>query len=59
MTEDVEKRFFDVIVQLKEIDPEAYSKVLEELGYENDDKETQFMTFQQKDLKRTLLGKKN
>ena len=40
MTEDVEKRFFDVIVQLKEIDPEAYSKVLEELGYEYDDKET-------------------
>ena len=40
MTEDVEKRFFDVIVQLKEIDPEDYSKVLEELGYENDDKET-------------------
>ena len=40
MTEDVEKRFFDVIVQLKEIDPEAYSKVFEELGYENDDKET-------------------
>ena len=40
MTEDVEKRFFDVIVQLKEIDPESYSKVFEELGYENDDKET-------------------
>ena len=40
MTEDVEKRFFDVIVQLKEIDPEAYSKVLKVLGYENDDEET-------------------
>ena len=39
MTEDVDKSFFDVIVQLKEIDPEAYSKVLKELGYENDDKE--------------------
>ena len=59
MTDDVEKRFFDVIVQLKEIDPEAYSKVLKELGYENDDEDTQFMNFQQKDLKRTLLGKKN
>jgi hypothetical protein len=40
MTDDVEKRFFDVIVQLKEIDPEAYSKVLKELGYENDDEDT-------------------
>ena len=59
MTEDVEKRFFDVIVQLKEIDPESYSKVLKELGYENDDEDTQFMNFQQKDLKRTLLGEKN
>jgi len=40
MTDDVENRFFDVIVQLKEIDPEAYSKVLKELGYENDDEDT-------------------
>jgi len=40
MTDDVEKHFFDVIVQLKEIDPEAYSKVLKELGYENDDEDT-------------------
>ena len=40
MTDDVEKRFFDVIVQLKEIDPESYSKVLKELGYENDDEDT-------------------
>ena len=40
MTDDVEKCFFDVIVQLKEIDPEAYSKVLKELGYENDDEDT-------------------
>ena len=28
MTADVEKIFFDVIVQLKEIDLEAYNKVL-------------------------------
>ena len=40
MTDNVEKHFFDVIVQLKEIDPEAYSKVLKELGYENDDEDT-------------------
>ena len=39
MTEDVDKSFFDVIVQLKEIDPEAYHKVLKELGY-NDEQET-------------------
>jgi len=37
MTEDVEKSFFDVIVQLKEIDPDAYYKVLEELGFDQDD----------------------
>jgi hypothetical protein len=35
MTEDVDKSFFDVIVQLKEIDPEAYYKILEELGYDS------------------------
>ena len=40
MTEDVEKSFFDVIVQLKEIDPEAYNKVLKELGYDIDEKWT-------------------
>jgi hypothetical protein len=40
MTEDVEKSFFDVIVQLKEIDPEAYHKVLKELGYGIDEKGT-------------------
>ena len=28
MTEDVGKSFFDVLVQLKEIDPGAYYKVL-------------------------------
>jgi hypothetical protein len=38
MTENVDKSFFDVIVQLKEIDPEAYYKILKELGY--DDQET-------------------
>ena len=40
MTDDVDKSFFDVIVQLKEIDPEAYYKILEELGYTEYDKET-------------------
>ena len=40
MTDDVEKRFFDVIVQLKEIDPEAYDKILKELESKNDEKET-------------------
>jgi hypothetical protein len=39
MTEDVDKIFFDVIVQLKEIDPDVYYKVLKELGY-NDEQET-------------------
>ena len=34
------KNFFDVIVQLKEIDPDAYYKVLKELGYEDNEKET-------------------
>ena len=37
MTEDVDKAFFDVIVELKEIDPEAYYKILEELGYDYGD----------------------
>ena len=40
MTEDVEKIFFDVIVQLKEIDSEAYYEVLKELGYDIDEKGT-------------------
>ena len=35
MTEDVDKIFFDVIVQLKEIDSEAYYKILKELGYDD------------------------
>ena len=39
MTEDVEKSFFDIIVQLKEIDPDAYYKVLKELGHD-DEQET-------------------
>jgi len=39
MTEDVEKSFFDIIVQLKEIDPDAYYKVLKELG-PDDEQET-------------------
>jgi len=34
MTENTDKFFFDVIVQLKKIDPEAYYKVLEELGFD-------------------------
>ena len=40
MTENTDKIFFDVIVQLKEIDPEAYHKVLKELGYTIDEKGT-------------------
>jgi len=36
MTEDVDKSFFDVIVQLKEIDPDVYYKVLKELGYDDE-----------------------
>ena len=32
MTEDVDKSFFDVIVQLKEIDPDVYYKVLKGIG---------------------------
>ena len=39
MTEDIDKSFFDVIVQLKEIDPDVYYKVLKELAY-NDEQET-------------------
>ena len=37
MTENTDKIFFDVIVQLKEIDPEAYYKILEKLGYDSGD----------------------
>jgi len=40
MPDDVEKSFFDIIVQLKEIDPDGYHKVLETLGYDRDDQET-------------------
>jgi len=40
MTEDVEKSFFDVIVQLKDIDPDAYYKVLKALGYDQDGPKT-------------------
>ena len=40
MTENTDKFFFDVIVQLKEIDPEAYYKVLEELGFAQDDQKS-------------------
>ena len=39
MIDDFEKNFFDVIVQLKEIDPDAYYKVLKKLGYEDNEKE--------------------
>ena len=39
MTEDIDKSFFDVIVQLKEIDPDVYYKILKELGYA-DEQET-------------------
>ena len=40
MTKNIDKFFFDVIVQLKEIDPEAYYKVLEELGFDQDDQKS-------------------
>ena len=40
MPDDVEKSFFDIIVQLKELDPDGYYKVLETLGYDQDDQET-------------------
>jgi len=39
MTEDVDKSFFDVLSQLKEIDPEAYDKVLKELESKNDEED--------------------
>tara|TARA_B110000438_G_scaffold603_1_gene627 strand:+ start:119 stop:241 length:123 start_codon:yes stop_codon:yes gene_type:complete len=39
MTEDVDKSFFNVLVELKEIDPEGYYKILEELGYDSKDNE--------------------
>ena len=38
MTDDVDKIFFDVLTQLKEIDPEAYEKILQELESKNDEK---------------------
>ena len=40
MTDDVDKSFFDVLAQLKEIDPESYDKILKELESKNDEKET-------------------
>ena len=40
MTDDVDKSFFDVLAQLKEIDPEEYDKILKELESKNDEKET-------------------
>ena len=39
MTENTDKFFLDVIVQLKEIDPKAYYQILEELGYDSNDEE--------------------
>ena len=39
MTDDVDKSFFDVLVQLKEIDPEVYYKILKELESKNDEEE--------------------
>ena len=36
MPEDIEKSFFDIIVQLKELDPDGYYKVLETLGYDQE-----------------------
>jgi len=40
MNDDVDKSFFDVLTQLKEIDPEAYDKILKELESKNDEKQT-------------------
>ena len=40
MTDDVDKSFFDLLAQLKEIDSEAYYKVLKELESQYDEKET-------------------
>ena len=40
MTDDVDKSFFDVLAQLKEIDPETYDKILKALESKNDEKET-------------------
>ena len=37
MTDDVDKSFFDVLAQLKEIDPKTYHKVLKQLGCGDDD----------------------
>ena len=45
MTDDVDKSFFDVLAQLKEIDPEAYDKILKELESKNDEKEAQLLIF--------------
>ena len=39
MTDDIDKSFFDVLSQLKEIDPEAYDKVLKELESKNDEED--------------------
>lgn len=39
MTDDVDKSLVDVLAQLKEIDPEAYDKVLKELESKNDETE--------------------
>jgi len=39
MTDDVDKSFFDILSQLKEIDPEAYDKVLKELESKNDEED--------------------
>ena len=40
MTDDVDKSFFHVLAQLKEIDSEAYDEILKELESKNDEKET-------------------
>ena len=39
MTDDVDKSLVDVLAQLKEIDTEAYDKVLKELESKNDETE--------------------
>ena len=58
MTEDVDKAFFDIIVQLKEIDPEAYYKILEELGYDSVDDKKQYIFLVERSKKNFDIKKK-
>ena len=40
MTDDVDKSFFDLLAQLKELNSETYYKVLKEFELQYDEKET-------------------